>query len=186
MLSLILGTPEKSVPISKESAYVIIFGEGLLKTLVVATLLLLALVGCSASLEEPAIVTAPSPAITVHPISTATFQPIMTAPAPTETLAVVLSPTSEGEPAAEWKGIPIMPDALTGEGDEEGYVFTIRASSQQVQDYYQLELAARGWQSLAEENEGSTRVLVFIDTTSTMLTVRILTRGEEALVLLTK
>lgn len=110
----------------------------------------------------------------------------MTAPAPGETLPVVVSSTSEAIQAAEWQGIPIMPGAITGEGDAEGYVFTIRASSQQVQNYYQLELAALGWQSVSQGNKDSARVLVFTDDASRILSVSILTRGEEALVLLTK
>lgn len=157
-----------------------------MKKLIAAIVFLLALASCSASPEQPETPTNPTPTLTASPISTPTLQLTPTAPAPTVTSPTAPSPTLEGGPVAEWKGIPIMSGALTGEGDEEGYVFTIRASSQQVQDYYQLELAARGWQSLSEESEGSSRVLVFIDTTSTMLTVRILTQGEEALVLLTK
>ena len=110
----------------------------------------------------------------------------MTAPAATVTPLSAFSPTRERESATDWNGIPIMPGAITGEGDQEGYVFTVQASSQQVQDYYQLELAALGWQSLSERNDGSARVLVFVDNASTTLTVSILTRDEEALVLLTR
>lgn len=157
-----------------------------MKNLIAAIVFLLALASCSASPDQTETPTNSTPTLTASPISAPTLQLTPTAPAPTATSPAAPSPTREGGPVAEWKGIPIMPGALTGEGDEEGYVFTIRASSQQVQDYYQLELAARGWQSLSEENEGSSRVLVFIDSTSTMLTVRILTQGEEALVLLSR
>ena len=157
-----------------------------MKNLIAATFFLLTLTGCSSYPEQTATPTLSPPSVTTSPIPTSTFTSTMTAPAPSETSQAVPSPTLEGEPAADWNGIPIMQGAITGEGDEEGYVFTVEASSQQVQDYYQLELAALGWQSLSEEDEGSARVLVFIDTTSTILTVRILTKGEEALVLLTK
>jgi hypothetical protein len=156
------------------------------KNLIAVTFFLLTLTGCSPYPEQTEIPTIPPPSSTATPVPTSTFTSTMTAGVPSETSQAVPTPTLEGEPVALWNGIPIMQGAITGEGDEEGYVFTIRASSQQVQDYYRLELAAQGWQSLSEEDEGSARVLVFIDTTSTILTVRILTKGDEALVLLTK
>jgi hypothetical protein len=43
-----------------------------------------------------------------------------------------------------------MPGAVAGDGDEEGYVFTIKATPQQIREYYELELGKRGWQSSAE------------------------------------
>jgi hypothetical protein len=156
------------------------------KNLIAVTFFLLTLTGCSSYQEQAATPTLPPPSSTARPIPTSTFTPTVTEPAPTATLLAASTSTLEGGPAVQWDGIPIMQGAITGEGDEEGYVFTVQASSQQVQDYYQLELAGLGWQSLSEEDEGSARVLVFIDTTSTILTVRILTRGDEALVLLTK
>lgn len=157
-----------------------------MKNLIAAAFFLLTLIGCSSYPEPTATLTIPPPSFTARPSSTSTFTSTMTARAPSETSQAVPSPTLEGQPAVDWNGIPIMQGAITGEGDEEGYVFTIRASSQQVQDYYQLELARLGWQSLSQRNEGSTRVLVFIYDGSTMLTVSILAKGEEALVLLTK
>jgi hypothetical protein len=79
-----------------------------------------------------------------------------------------------------------MPGAFAGEGDEEGYVFTIQATSQQVQEYYQLELARRGWQPSAQEGSGSSVLLSFTDSPAATLTVSILAKGEEVLVLLVK
>jgi hypothetical protein len=83
--------------------------------------------------------------------------PTVTLSLPSETPDIVSVRVLEGQPASEWKGIPIMPGAVAGEGDEEGYVFTIRATPQQVQDYYQLELGKLGWPSLAQgDGESST------------------------------
>ena len=79
-----------------------------------------------------------------------------------------------------------MPGAIAGEGDEEGYVFTIKATSQQVQEYYQLELGKLGWQLSAQENSGASLRLSYMDSSSTTLTVSILSKGEEVLVLLVK
>jgi hypothetical protein len=98
----------------------------------------------------------------------------------------VLALVPEGQPASEWDGIPIMPGAITGEGDDEGYVFTIQATPQQVQEYYQLELEKLGWQPFATGDGDSSSMLIFMDDTSATLTVSILAKDDEVLVLLVK
>lgn len=114
-------------------------------------------------------------------------QSLTSSPFPlSETPNTALEPVAEGQPSPEWKGIPIMPDAIAGEGDEEGYVFTINATPLQVQEYYQLELGERGWQLFSQESGGSSLTLIFIDRASATLTVNILSKGEEVLVLLVK
>ena len=67
-----------------------------------------------------------------------------------------------------------MPGAIAGEGDEEGYVFTIQATPAQVQEYYQTELGKLGWQPLSQEEKGSSVTLLFTDNVSTTLTIGIL------------
>jgi hypothetical protein len=79
-----------------------------------------------------------------------------------------------------------MPDAIAGEGDAEGYVFTIRATPQQVQEYYQLELGKLGWQFFAEGQGEASLMLIFMNDAAETLSVSILTRGNESLVLLVK
>jgi hypothetical protein len=110
------------------------------------------------------------------PISTATFVSTSTAPLLIETPGA----------ASEWKGIPIMPDALTREGDEEGYVFTIQATPQEVQEYYQLELEKLGWQAFGTDEGDSSLMLIFINDASEVLTVSVIAKGDEVLVLLAK
>ena len=93
-----------------------------MKTLIAAHLLLLTLVACSGPAQRtPAV-----PEVSTQ-IATVTLAPSPASP----------SQTPAGQPAAAWNGIPIMPGAIAGEGDEEGYVFTLKATSQQVQEYYQ-------------------------------------------------
>ena len=79
-----------------------------------------------------------------------------------------------------------MPGAIAGEGDEEGYVFTLKATSQQVQEYYQLELGKLGWQLFAQENSDGSLLLSYMDSNAATLTVSILSKDEEVLVLLVK
>ena len=127
------------------------------------------------------------PAPTAIQTSTFMVAPLITAtPAPTQTPDVVTGLLPEGQPASEWNGIPIMPGAIAGEGDEESYVFTIKATPQQVADYYEAELATLGWQPFGTDNKEASLMLLFMDETSATLTINIIAKGDEALVLLVK
>jgi hypothetical protein len=106
------------------------------------------------------------------------------APQP-ETPDAVAAIAPEGQPAAEWNGIPIMPNAIAGEGDEESYVFTVKATPQQVQEYYQLELGKLGWQ-LSVTGDGDSSLMMFTNNASVTLTISLITKGDEVLVLLVK
>ena len=142
-----------------------------MKEVVAAHLILLLLSACSSKVQLSLAVTeVPTEIVTVTP-----------APSPLPT-----SHTPESQPTQVWKGIPVMPGATAGEGDEEGYVFTIKATSQQVQDYYQVELARLGWQSSDQETGNSSMILSFTDSATATLTVSILAKGDEVLVLLVK
>jgi len=120
---------------------------------------------------------------------------VQLAPSATPTLSATSAPTAsplppgetpEGQPASNWNGIPIMPGAIAGEGDEEGYVFTVKATPVQVQEYYQLELGKLGWQPFVQEAGDSSMMIIFMDGASATLTVSILSKGDEVLVLLVK
>lgn len=142
-----------------------------MKKVIAAHLLLLTLIACSGTAQS-------IPTVTEVPTQNAT---VTVAPS-----ALPHSQTPASQPIAEWNGIPIMPGARAGAGDEEGYVFTIQATPQQVQEYYQLELAKLGWQPSAQENSNSSLILSFLDSASATLTVSILSKGDEVLVLLVK
>jgi hypothetical protein len=80
-----------------------------------------------------------------------------------------------------------MPGALAGEGDEEGYVFTIKATPRQVQEYYDLELGKLGWHALAAgAGAKSSLLLIFTNDASETLNISIIAKGDECLVLLVK
>lgn len=119
-------------------------------------------------------------------VPAATSTPTYAVPLVTSTVDVVATLIPSGQPSTEWKGIPIMPSAIAGEGDEEGYVFTVKATPQQVQDFYQGELEKRGWQPFATSNSDSSLMLMFTNNTSDTLTISILAKGDEVLVLLVK
>ena len=145
--------------------------EGLVKKNITVSLLLFILVlnACSNLIQtNPTAI--PTLALTAVPYLASTNTPL----------------PAMGTPNAvsEWNGIPIMPDAIAGEGDAEGYVFTVNATAQQVQDYYQAELEKLGWQLLAPE-EGDTS-LRFVNKASETLTISLITKGNQVLVLLVK
>jgi len=135
-------------------------------------LLAFALAACS-SFPQPT----PIPTLTFTAISTSTLTPTSTPLPPTA--------TPEGQPASEWNGIPIMPGAISGEGDDESYVFTIKATPQQIEEYYELELGKLGWQPFAQGEEDPS-ALIFMNDASETLMVNMIAKGDEALVLLVK
>ena len=143
-----------------------------MKKIIVASLLLLLLVSCSIPAQPTTTVVTASPTL----VMTVTQTP---SPAPPTI-------TPSAQPAEEWHGIPIMPGASAGEGDEEGYIFTIPATPAQVQAYYQLELGKLGWQFVSQEQGDSSIVLLFTNNASAMLTISVIAKGNQALVLLTK
>ena len=145
--------------------------EGFVKKIIAAYLLLLTLIACSSTAQPTAVVT-------TIPTRIATLTPLPS--------SVLSNQTPAAQPTAAWNGIPVMAGAIAGEGDEEAYVFTIRTTSHQVQEYYEVELGKLGWQLSAEENTGTSLMLSFVDSDSAVLTVSILSKGEDALVLLVK
>lgn len=157
-----------------------------LKNLVTSFLSVL-LVGCSALAPKPTA----TPTLTFTPPPTETRTPTNTSeptntPKPTPTKDVIASLLPVGEPAEEWNGIPIMPGAIAGEGDDAGYRFTIKANSDDIQEYYERELSKLGWQFLAAgQGENGTLILIFTGSEGT-LSVSLLPHEDEFIVVLVK
>ena len=150
-----------------------------MKKRIVAILSLLIILPAACNFPSQSPTAIPTPTFIVAPLITAT-------PALTQTPDVVTGLLPEGQPASEWSGIPIMPGATAGEGDEESYVFTIKATPQQVADYYEAKLAALGWQPFGTDNKDASLMLLFMDQSSATLTINIIAKGDDALVLLVK
>ena len=148
-----------------------------MKKRVAVRFLLLTLVACSSPVQP---IPTEVPTFTAVPTRTATVMPTMTLLTSGET------PDITSEPASEWNGVPIMPGEIAGEGDEDGYVFTIKATPQRVQEYYQLELGKLGWQLLSQEADESSMILMFVNGALETLTIHVIAKDEEALVLLVK
>jgi WD40 repeat protein len=66
-------------------------------------------------------------------------------------------PVPANEPASTWNELPIMPQAIAGDEDDTGYYFTVEATVDEIQDFYQVEMAKLGWEYLGtgELEEGT-------------------------------
>jgi hypothetical protein len=84
-------------------------------------------------------------------------------------------PTPAGTPASSWEGIPIMPAASNGYGDDESYTFTIAASVDEVDNYYAERMPGLGYEPFARgEGEGAGSVLLFFMKDGAMTTISII------------
>ena len=70
-------------------------------------------------------------------------------------------PIPVGHPAADWRGIPIMPQATAGEEGSGSYYYIVEAEPAAVQAFYESEMANLGW-SLLGVGEGETGALLLI------------------------
>jgi hypothetical protein len=130
----------------------------------------------------------PGPAETATPQPSATPSPTVspptptpTVPSPTATLTLEPSPASMGLPAqvtgtpvAVWRGVPVMPGALTGEKDDRGYRFTTRSSREEIMHYYDQQMKALGWKSLVEGQGDNGNLLLIFQKGEATFTIAIL------------
>jgi hypothetical protein len=87
-----------------------------------------------------------------------------TAPVPTSTSETVSDfplPIPSGAPAAEWEGIPIMPQATAGADNNGSYSFIIDTTQTAVQQFYEEAMSNEGW-SLLSIGEGANGALLLI------------------------
>ncbi len=115
------------------------------------------------STPRPTITPAPLPTETPEPSATPTVRPTETSIPPSETSSEPVLPMPSGTPLASWNGIPIMPNAIAGDGDSAGYSFTILAEPDEVQDFYETGLAQLGW-ILFVTGQGSTDTVILMFT----------------------
>jgi len=93
----------------------------------------------------------------------------------------------QGTPVTEWKGIPIMSQATAGQefGDANSYSFKASVTVQEVQDYYDTELANLGWSSSFSLPGSSEGAVMLFSMDSNLLTITITASDGATVVLLT-
>jgi hypothetical protein len=64
-----------------------------------------------------------------------------------------------------------MPNAVSGDGDDKGYSYTVDATVNEVQKYYDKALAKLGWSAFATGKGEGDSVLLFYQKGSEMLTL---------------
>jgi hypothetical protein len=78
-----------------------------------------------------------------------------------------------------------MPAAINGESDGDSYKFTTEASPEEVQAYYERELARLGWTLMAAGSGDSGAVmLIFNNGVPPLMPISIISNGELTLVLI--
>jgi len=103
------------------------------------------------------------PTSTPEPTITPTVKPTETPVPPTETssASAPVLPMPSGKPLTNWEDIPVMPNAIAGDGDSKGYSFTIKASPDEVQKFYKKEMTKLGWNMFAS-GQGTTSAVILI------------------------
>lgn len=91
----------------------------------------------------------------------------------------------QGEPLAEWNGIPIMPAATAGEESTGMYSYKADASVAEVFDYYKAEMAAEGWTEFFALPDTGSGALLTYQKDNAFVTITITADGEGSLVWLT-
>ena len=130
------------------------------------------------STPEPTTTPTLKPTETPEPTFTPTTRPSATRIPPTETASAPGLPMPSGTPVAIWEGFPIMPNAIAGDGDSSSYSFTIMASADEVQDFYESQLPGLGWNLFATgQGETDTLLLMFMKGTN-ILTVSIIPQPD--------
>jgi hypothetical protein len=114
----------------------------------------------------------PEPTSTPLPTATATMPPAT----PTQTSTPDLIP--KGTPEKEWNGIKIMPGALAGEGDSGSYRFAIKATSAEIQSYYNKQMKLAGWTSFALGTGNTEASLMFFTKDTKTFTISIIPQDD--------
>jgi hypothetical protein len=95
-----------------------------------------------------------------------------------------LNPT--GTPATEWNGIPIMPQALSGQEFNKGtYAYKLPLMAQaEIESFYDQKLSSAGWKSEFTASTGAHGGILVFNKDSQVLTVTVTTQDQDLLVLL--
>ncbi len=136
---------------------------------ILLSVLVMALASCSAIAPQPTETpvpthtqtSVPSATNTSEPTNTPTEMPTETPVPPTETPSALVLQMPSGKAASEWEGIPVMPDAIAGEGDSAGYAFTIDATAEEIQAFYEAALGDLGYTMFAS-GQGATEAIMLI------------------------
>jgi hypothetical protein len=81
-----------------------------------------------------------------------------------------------GKPLPFWSDMPVMPQALAGEEKSGVYYYYLKASREEVHQYYLQQMPYWGWQLFASGSKTNGDLLIFIKSHVTV-TVGIVAKG---------
>jgi len=139
---------------------------------VILLLLSAVFISCTAPAEEAV------PELSTESTTSQALDSTQTPLTPTVTQTVFALPSPSGEPVAEWEGIPVMPGAAAGDGNSQGYAFVIAASIDEVQAFYENELAEMEWNLFAVGQGGSDTVMLIFMKGNDRVSVSILPESD--------
>lgn len=160
---------------------------------IILSVMAIMLASCNTFAPKPT--ETPTPTHTSLPTSTHTPEPTSTSTEmptpvpPTETPSSPSLPMPTGKPLSNWENIPIMPGALAGDektnNGATGYSFTIKASTDEIQNFYETELGKLDWSALAvgEGAEKGTVLMIFMKGTAA-LSVSIIPQPDDIMYVL--
>ncbi len=92
----------------------------------------------------------------------------------------------QGTPITEWNGIPVMPQATTGqEFDSSTYSFKATATATEAQEFYNAQLTSLGWTQSFSMPGGAEAALMLFQKDDKTLTITIAPAEGTVVVLLT-
>jgi hypothetical protein len=115
----------------------------------------------------------PSPTGTPSPTSTPTRTPIPASP--TANLDFLFN--FSGKPLPFWSNMPVMTQAVAGEEESGVYYYYLKASLEEVHQYYLQQMPYWGWQLFASGTKQNSDLLIFIKGHNTV-TVGIVVKGD--------
>ena len=93
----------------------------------------------------------------------------------------------QGDPAKEWKGIPVMSQATAGQEftDAKSYSFKANATVKDAEDFYNTDMPKLGWSATAGLPGSAQGAVLLFSKDSSFLTITITSQNDAIVVLLT-
>jgi hypothetical protein len=96
-------------------------------------------------------------------------------------------PLPTGTPLTNWNGVPVMPGAISGNGNAEGYSYTVNVSPFTVQQFYETQMKSQGWDVYTNDQSNTKAILLLFTKDQDAVSVSIsLQPGGLTFVLLVK
>jgi hypothetical protein len=132
---------------------------------------------------QPAATTAVLPVVSPTTAPTQAQQPVL--PSATNLPAATATrPAPTSAPSSTWHGLPIMPAAREGAEDNGAYSYTVNASVEDVQAYYDQQMPLAGWAYFASGEGEAGNLLLMYQKDNITATIGVIAQGGSTLVLL--